>query len=254
MSSLRRGAVLAPVPRQPIPALLESHVPGVVVSFGFSQALRQICGDLLNEAVGALRVVAAVLERLANVVAPGFQSLSEFPKVLVDSIRGAKVRQEKPRGVSRPDLLQALLPRLQVDIGRRSDGRNVSPVGDSYAARITDEGNPVGRVEVAHMMPGMTRRVHHLQSAASDANPLATGQSLHVARRHGQDLSPEPIHLCSVQPGSALDQPRRINQVRRSEEHTSELQSRLHLVCRLLLEKKKTKQQQHTEMYEQQPS
>src|SRR2546429_2462672 len=28
----------------------------------------------------------------------------------------------------------------------------------------------------------------------------------------------------------------------RSEEHTSELQSRLHLVCRLLLEKKKAKQ------------
>src|SRR5687768_17744099 len=34
---------------------------------------------------------------------------------------------------------------------------------------------------------------------------------------------------------------------RRSEEHTSELQSRLHLVCRLLLEKKKKQQtnQQH---------
>src|SRR2546422_3739404 len=33
----------------------------------------------------------------------------------------------------------------------------------------------------------------------------------------------------------------------RSEEHTSELQSRLHLVCRLLLEKKKKKhQKQHT--------
>src|ERR1041385_9270539 len=30
----------------------------------------------------------------------------------------------------------------------------------------------------------------------------------------------------------------------RSEEHTSELQSRLHLVCRLLLEKKMTKRQQ----------
>src|SRR2546429_1424992 len=29
-------------------------------------------------------------------------------------------------------------------------------------------------------------------------------------------------------------------QIKRSEEHTSELQSRLHLVCRLLLEKKKT--------------
>src|SRR2546429_3426285 len=31
-----------------------------------------------------------------------------------------------------------------------------------------------------------------------------------------------------------------INYHLRSEEHTSELQSRLHLVCRLLLEKKKT--------------
>src|SRR2546422_5020325 len=32
----------------------------------------------------------------------------------------------------------------------------------------------------------------------------------------------------------------RAGRYRRSEEHTSELQSRLHLVCRLLLEKKKT--------------
>src|SRR2546422_6461996 len=31
----------------------------------------------------------------------------------------------------------------------------------------------------------------------------------------------------------------------RSEEHTSELQSRLHLVCRLLLEKKKKQKTQH---------
>src|SRR2546422_6892048 len=34
--------------------------------------------------------------------------------------------------------------------------------------------------------------------------------------------------------------------VRRSEEHTSELQSRLHLVCRLLLEKKKKKNKSQT--------
>src|SRR2546429_6869067 len=35
-----------------------------------------------------------------------------------------------------------------------------------------------------------------------------------------------------------LDEPEPVG-VQRSEEHTSELQSRLHLVCRLLLEKKK---------------
>src|SRR2546422_2820741 len=40
----------------------------------------------------------------------------------------------------------------------------------------------------------------------------------------------------------------RVHRAARSEEHTSELQSRLHLVCRLLLEKKKKHgvQQRHT--------
>src|SRR2546422_3856417 len=37
----------------------------------------------------------------------------------------------------------------------------------------------------------------------------------------------------------ALDDRALLDGKRRSEEHTSELQSRLHLVCRLLLEKKK---------------
>src|SRR2546422_7314863 len=37
----------------------------------------------------------------------------------------------------------------------------------------------------------------------------------------------------------------KIDNPHRSEEHTSELQSRLHLVCRLLLEKKKKKRVQY---------
>src|SRR2546429_6389402 len=37
----------------------------------------------------------------------------------------------------------------------------------------------------------------------------------------------------------------------RSEEHTSELQSRLHLVCRLLLEKKKKTKKQHEQLNQQ---
>src|SRR2546422_11584297 len=40
---------------------------------------------------------------------------------------------------------------------------------------------------------------------------------------------------------------RRAFVVARSEEHTSELQSRLHLVCRLLLEKKKKSKMTHSD-------
>src|SRR3712207_7457166 len=45
-------------------------------------------------------------------------------------------------------------------------------------------------------------------------------------------------HVASVEVGLALYAPEFIEVTRRSEEHTSELQSRQYLVCRLLLEKK----------------
>src|SRR5205809_2861116 len=45
---------------------------------------------------------------------------------------------------------------------------------------------------------------------------------------------------------------RRRRRAGRSEEHTSELQSRLHLVCRLLLEKKK-KHKDHKNVYQTTP-
>src|SRR5205809_5361623 len=53
--------------------------------------------------------------------------------------------------------------------------------------------------------------------------------------RSRHDAGPHPAH--ALQPGG--DGPaHEAHPVARSEEHTSELQSRLHLVCRLLLEKK----------------
>src|SRR5690554_6988436 len=45
---------------------------------------------------------------------------------------------------------------------------------------------------------------------------------------------------------SKIEKGKRAIIVDRSEEHTSELQSRPHLVCRLLLEKKKTSSTQHS--------
>src|SRR3712207_8349118 len=53
------------------------------------------------------------------------------------------------------------------------------------------------------------------------------------------------VRVVRDEPGELLDEggPLRpgADEARRSEEHTSELQSRQYLVCRLLLEKKKTK-------------
>src|SRR2546429_1661609 len=57
--------------------------------------------------------------------------------------------------------------------------------------------------------------------------------NLSPKRPSGTSLEPEPSALVET---PEIDTPRIES---RSEEHTSELQSRLHIVCRLLLEKKK---------------
>src|SRR5947209_15762780 len=50
-------------------------------------------------------------------------------------------------------------------------------------------------------------------------------------------------------PGRAGSRPPAASPSPRSEEHTSELQSRQYLVCRLLLEKKKNKRQKHNKLH-----
>src|SRR3712207_7460003 len=63
---------------------------------------------------------------------------------------------------------------------------------------------------------------------------VALDVGFHVLRRHQADRMPQPGQLaCPVMRAAAGLHPDR------SEEHTSELQSRQYLVCRLLLEKKK---------------
>src|SRR2546422_2373959 len=72
--------------------------------------------------------------------------------------------------------------------------------------------------------------------------PLGRERPLHVAPalELGEDrLVRQPDDVRQHVEAPAVRNPR-------SEEHTSELQSRLHLVCRLLLEKKKKKKQTRT--------
>src|SRR2546422_2873210 len=74
----------------------------------------------------------------------------------------------------------------------------------------------------------------------SDAGASDGGDDPSVSR-HFADAAVGGVNDEQVAPGVDGDAAR-VGQLR-SEEHTSELQSRLHLVCRLLLEKKKQKRQ-----------
>src|SRR5690554_7644393 len=73
-------------------------------------------------------------------------------------------------------------------------------------------------------------------------NDTATTEIYTLSLHDALPISPAPFCLptpSSMPPSTSATGNGRV----RSEEHTSELQSRPHLVCRLLLEKKKKKQQ-----------
>src|SRR5687768_17960422 len=70
-----------------------------------------------------------------------------------------------------------------------------------------------------------------LVAPLDDVQPRGLPQRARARRVRQQLQEQRRRHGCGDGPDAAV----------RSEEHTSELQSRLHLVCRLLLEKKKKK-------------
>src|SRR3712207_6847549 len=75
-----------------------------------------------------------------------------------------------------------------------------------------------------------------VQQGAPEHVPLRRGAEPRVAAR----LRPRPDRGQEQEDDDhAAEDDRDARRVRRSEEHTSELQSRQYLVCRLLLEKKK---------------
>src|SRR6266550_9069966 len=71
-------------------------------------------------------------------------------------------------------------------------------------------------------------------TATTEIYTLSLHDALPISTRHGTRPLPHGFARRSVPPA------RSCGPTSRSEEHTSELQSRLHLVCRLLLEKKKS--------------
>src|SRR5687768_17741754 len=73
----------------------------------------------------------------------------------------------------------------------------------------------------------------YLAGVVDEARRSGFTETIRGRRRYLPDLTSDNRQRREMAERMALNAP-----IQRSEEHTSELQSRLHLVCRLLLEKK----------------
>src|SRR5207249_9726242 len=76
-----------------------------------------------------------------------------------------------------------------------------------------------------------------MNTRATGASTRQRGLSAHAAQRNSATATRTAAHACASVSRPAGSSRARVRE--RSEEHTSELQSRFDLVCRLLLEKKK---------------
>src|SRR2546429_5922017 len=102
----------------------------------------------------------------------------------------------------------------------------------------------VSRLRSFHCHQVRSKGERHLPFVARFAGNIALVSIRHrhpfVARFAGNIALVSIRHrTLAVMPLVAYPTPSTVHRALRSEEHTSELQSRLHLVCRLLLEKKK---------------
>src|SRR2546429_18217 len=107
--------------------------------------------------------------------------------------------------------------------------------------------------------PRLSRKLPRSLNPSSERSIIRQGTLCGIAARWTPTLAPflvatrlEPRTSCTEKIGTALSSTVIFLMtpiIERSEEHTSELQSRLHLVCRLLLEKKKNKRDYEIYIY-----
>src|SRR5687768_10284591 len=159
------------------------------------------------------------------------------------SLRERRVRRSPVRRLARRNEIGVRLPRSAVfqhaiNTGRR-DGEPAGLVAldESLLAQVPEmeRHERLGAAERALELDRSDRGVRvvvsprHVQQRKDGVAYARVGGDLAAGRLLVEDPPLRRLHLLVREGG-------------RSEEHTSELQSRLHLVCRLLLEKKKKKQ------------
>ena len=158
----------------------------------------------------------AALDRLG----PVEQVEPQLGEVASDVLGDAEVDEREPLGSAALDLVERVLPRLDVDLGRRRRRHDEAPGQDAHAARVTGVEGPVG-VEVADVMGGVAGRGEAVE--AEHAVP----DRVDVLLRHRSQLAPERVERVAVEPARALLQPARVDEVRCADRRDVHLQRRV---------------------------
>src|SRR5689334_19247451 len=165
----------------------------------------------------------------------------------------------------RAEIGRVLLAETHIKSAGAGDPHPIAGFAEIMGHR-SDEAEPPAGLPHLHIAGGSARAIRDLVEGEMPLEPRADEREREIlldpvgadlAHRHGLDQS--EIEAAPMRPAQNIFEFRLVHIAQsygidldfetgaRSEEHTSELQSQFHLVCRLLLEKKKQKRQQTIE-------
>ena len=151
-------------------------------------------------------------------------------KVLPRAVVRTEVREEQRVGIPREDLLLAVAPGLDVDVGRRRGRHHVGARAAADARRVADERDARRGIEVRDVMRRVPRRVRHLDLASGHRQRLAPFDDRSRAAGTGFTSPHNRSMFCAVEPSRAGQQLRGIDEVRRAAPCT------ITSMCGMLLE------------------
>ena len=199
--SLRRRLALAPV------ALDAAEVvpvrPGVLV--------------LVDElGIGPLDVVTRggderlLVHAVRDAAAPATERLAQRCEVRLRLLDHAEVDEREPCRRAPLDLRDRLVPRLEVDLGRRARRHDERRSLEPDACRVTGV-ERARRVEVRDVVPGMSGRREALETED------AVADDVDVRLGHRRELAPELVERVAVEAPRAGVELRRVDEVRRAD-------------------------------------
>src|SRR3974390_3090831 len=125
-----------------------------------------------------------------------------------------EVRQKESLGTQSTDGVKRGFPELKVDIRWRRGGKNVGMAIHADSCGVANKRRAVAQIEIGNVMGSVAGRVEYRYAARAKRNGFAPGKHAEIFLRHGNEIAVEPVHLVSVQTGSAAQQLRRINHMR----------------------------------------
>src|SRR6266436_178101 len=149
-----------------------------------------------------------------------------------------------PAGVDACALYRHYLPHLNIEksmfLLRRGaiDIREVQHCKVAIVQRQVSEHN---RAAILRLKEAGLKIIYDLDDNIWNLPSANPGKRQFDQMREGFEMCAREAHMLTVSTRGLATAAKTGFKLDRSEEHTSELQSRLHLVCRLLLEKKKKK-------------